>query len=173
MELGEANWLMDYSGEFPVPTWDLVLYGRANRPSRARTLEFSRFHRAPKAHSIIDRAVDTRKISDNGEMMEKMNELADGDVETADLFEAYHDTEIEARLKMFRKVGSQLYETKKMSDRVGTVEGQSGRLFVIKLVHFTDKLKNDVFVPGPDGPVLLFIGSDQRTCVGIDVKKGG
>lgn len=85
--------------------------------------------------------------------------------EQAELFELYHDLEIEERYNLFRGCGKALLEHKKFSDTFGTVEGDEGKYVNEIIVSRADQLKFDFAMKDPyEGrPLFPMIGQDQRT----------
>lgn len=161
---GEADWVIRYEGNKPVKTWNIVLLGRKTKTPRGQTLE--------KAH--LERGVERREqlaealwLSDEGQMAKDIEAAAMGG-EQAELFELYHDLEMEERYHIFKGCGAQLRDLKKFSDTLGTVEGADGKCVSDVIVEQSNKLKLDAAVDDPfEGrPVLAQIGCDQRTVNG-------
>lgn len=104
-------------------------------------------------------------------MSKNIEAAAMGDFEQIELFELYHDLEIEERYKLFghedvpRILGKQLQELKKFSDTFGTVEGAEGKYVTEIISGRADQLKNSAAVDDPYEGRTLFpmIGWDQRT----------
>lgn len=171
VKTGEADWLIVYDGDVPRPSWHVVYRNRTSKTPRAHTLE--------KAH--IQRALEKRDylaqqswLSDEGQMSKNMELAAMGDQEQMELFELYHDLEIEERYSLFRGMNykddkgvalNKLRELKKFSDTFGTVEGPEGKYVADIITGRAHQLKNSVAVDDPfEGrPLFPMIGWDQRT----------
>lgn len=159
---GEADWLINYKGEVPIPTWDVVYKGITGKTPRSHTLE--------KAH--LERGVERRQslanqtwMSDEGAMAKNMDAAVMGDTEQAELFELYHDLEIQERYLLFRGCAKPLVELKKFSDTFGTVEGAEGKYVNDIIESGANKLKAEYVIDDPFEGRTLFplIGWDQRT----------
>lgn len=149
VELGEALWLMDYSGSEPTPTWDIVLFGRVSKVPKAAVMDKAFIQRGAEASDGWAGAAFVEKWAEKKEIDEKWKY-------------AIHDTIIESRLPLF-SCGAELLEIKKLSDKLGTISGIEAKWIVKDLVHKVDSCKYNSFVPGPEGPVLSMIGLDERT----------
>jgi hypothetical protein len=166
--VGEAQWLVDYRGEVPVPTWNLVYTGRTAKTPRAHTLERSHIERSLERR---DQIADAAWLSDEGTMAQNIQMAAMGEFEQMELFELYHDLEMEERYKLFGhdtelgKLGRQLQEHKKFSDSFGTVEGDEARYVTEIITSRADELKVAASVDDPYEGRTLFpmIGFSQRT----------
>jgi hypothetical protein len=142
-----AEWVIDYSGDVPIPTWDIVLRGRVGKTPRAHTLEVAHMER----------------------YTERMYNPDFDSTESQELFNLYHDIEVEARLKLFGDISGTLLKAKQDSDNFGVVEGQAGKVLSDKIIQEVDNIKiiaakNDPF---PGRAVLAAIGTDQRTVGGV------
>lgn len=171
VELGEANWVWDYSGKTPVKTWNIALNGRQAKTPRAHTLEKAHMERGLERKDYL---AEQQWLSDEGKFMRNMEALVSGAEEQAELFEVYHDLEIEERYNLFLGMNSKndkgesvnsLRELKKFSDTFGTVEGEEGRYVTEIITSRANQLKFEFAVDDPyEGRVLFpMIGQDQRT----------
>lgn len=144
---GIAQWLTDYSGEVPIPSWNLVLCGRVGKTPRAHTIERAHMER------YTERMYNPN--FDNSESQELLNQ--------------YHDIEMEVRLKLFGGIGSDLLRLKKDSDTYGSVEGIAGRVLVDKIMAEVDSIKwtaaKDDLYQGR--AIFISLGNDQRTVGGV------
>ena len=147
VNLGSADWLTDFSGDVPIPSWDVVLRGRQGKTPRTPTLE--------RAHM-------ERKLELEGEHGMRNPETI---FEQTERFEQYHDIEIEERLQLFRGVGPELRELKNYSDTLKNLQGDGGRQVMEQIVYKADDLKARGFTPDPfpGRAILSLIGFDQRT----------
>jgi hypothetical protein len=87
-------------------------------------------------------------------------------------FDPYRDIEIEERMMMFdNTIRDKLLEMKKASDRLGVLKGRTAYRIEDKIQEMADKIKLSIWTEDLfyGEPVLLFIGSDQRTSVGVYV----
>jgi hypothetical protein len=166
---GEADWALDQDG---IPTWNIAYLGRTSKTPRAHTLETSNPVRSPHSFGQIERGIDiAMNFSDEGAMARNVELAALGDFEQMELFELYHDLEMEERYKLFghenmpRVIGGQLQELKKFSDTFGTVEGAEGKYVADIITGRADELKTAAAVDDPYEGRTLFpmIGWDQRT----------
>jgi hypothetical protein len=143
--------LIDNRGDRSFETIHLVVT-LATKTPRSPTIE--------KAH--IERAV----FSDNGKFMQQMES------EDFARFDPYRDIEIEERMMMFdNTIRDKLLEMKKASDRLGVLKGRTAYRIEDKIQEMADKIKLSIWTEDLfyGEPVLLFIGSDQRTSVGVYV----
>lgn len=162
VDRGEANWIWDYSGEFPAKTWNIALNGRQAKTPRSHTLEKAHLERALEKRDYL---AEQAWLSDEGQAARDIEALIMGAEEQAELFELYHDLEIEERYNLFRGCSKELAELKKFSDTFGTVEGPEGKYVADIIVSRADGLKNKAAVNDPyEGrPLFPMIGQDQRT----------
>lgn len=182
---GAADWIIDYSGGVPIPTWNICYRGRVGKTPRAHTLETCNPVRAPRAFGQIERGIDFKMNHDEGQMARQMDAAVMGDHEQMELFEFYHDLEMESRYRLFRGTsyltdagedkpvkeqtlpehGNTLLDHKKFSDTLGTVEGAEAK-YVEEIVRSrADEIKIAAAVRDPYEGRTLFpmIGWDQRT----------
>lgn len=148
---GVGDWLVVYpSGN---ATTDIVLKGRAGKTPRAQTIE--------KAH--MERYAE-RLYSQVPDM---------DDPEVMQLFEIYHDIEIESRLKLFKDIGLELVSHKHFSDGHGHIVGEAARVLVTKIIAQADAMKISAAIDDPFRGEAIFnsVGKDQRTCIGKNVSK--
>lgn len=159
---GEADWLISYENQNPMPTWNICLRGRVNKTPRSHTLERAHIERGLERRDFI---AEQLWLSDEGKMSRDMEALIEGAQEQMELFELYHDLELEERYRLFRGCGTQLLEHKKFSDTFGTVEGAEGVYVNEIIVSRADQLKFEFALDDPyEGRVLFpMIGQDQRT----------
>lgn len=168
---GAADWVISYDGPVPVPTWNIAYRGRQKMVPRVATLERAHIERSLERR---DERADQLWLSDEGAMSRNLEAAAMGDLEQMELFELYHDLEIEERYNLFRgmrrkddkgAVVNDLGELKKFSGTFGTVEGPEGKYVNDIIAVRADNLKNAVAVDDPyEGrPVFPLIGWDQRT----------
>lgn len=164
VKLGEAEWVIRYEGKTPQPTWDVALRNRGAKTPRSHTIEKAHIERGLERKNQLAEAL---WLSDEGQMAKDIEAAAMGG-EQAELFELYHDLEMEERYHIFKGCGAQLRDLKKFSDTLGTVEGADGKCVSDVIVEQSNKLKLDAAVDDPfEGrPVLAQIGCDQRTVNG-------
>lgn len=163
---GEANWLIDYSLNIPIPTWHIVLYGRVNKTPRSHTLE--------RAH--IERYLERQAYYQDLEWI--FNEHIDAEkrakAESVSLWDEYHSIEIEERLKLFYKSGPELLKLKKLSDSQGVLTGGTGKVLSDKLVDEANKIKQSNIIDDPFVGEAIFMpigAGDSRTEGGVGVTK--
>jgi hypothetical protein len=144
---GVALWLIDYSGDVPIPSWHLVLSGRVGKTPRSHTIE--------KAH--IERYT------------ERMYNPNFDSTESQELINQYHDIEMETRLALFGSIGSNLLRLKKDSDTYGNLEGVAGKVLVDKLMTEADSIKRTAAKDDQYQGRAIFtsLGNDQRTVGGV------
>jgi hypothetical protein len=160
---GTADWVINYDHEFPMPTWNVVLRGRAKQTPRSHTLEAAHIQRGLERQ---DQLAEELWLSDEGQSAKDIEALAMGTLEQAELFELYHDLEMEERYNLFRKCGPELQELKKFSDTFGTMEGPEGKYVSEIITNRADQLKFSFAVDDPfEGRCLFPLGPDQRTGV--------
>lgn len=164
VKTGAADWLIDYRGEFPMPTWNVVLRGRAKQTPRSHTIERAHIERGLERQEYL---AEQLWLSDEGQMARDIEAAALGG-EQAELFEVYHDLEMEERYNLFRGMvnpnGNELKELKKFSDTFGTITGPEGKYVSEIITGRADELKRKVALDDPfEGRCLFPIGPDQRT----------
>jgi hypothetical protein len=144
---GIANWMLDYSGEVPIPTWNIVLSGRVGKTPRAKTIEKADLER----------------------YTERMYNPNFDSTESQELINQYHDIEMETRLSLFGSIGSNLLRLKKDSDTYGNLEGVAGKVLVDKLMTEADSIKRTAAKDDQYQGRAIFtsLGNDQRTVGGV------
>lgn len=162
---GEADWLIDYTKKIPNPTWDLVYRGRVAKTPRAHTLEKAHFERGLERQEYL---ADQEWLSDDGAQARNIEAAAMGETEQAELFELYHNLELEERYNLFHGCGKALRELKNFSDTFGVVTGTEGRYVAEIIEGHADTLKSANCLDDPFEGRTLFpmIGQDQRTNYG-------
>ena len=93
---GEADWVTSYDGEVPIPTWNICYRGRTGKTPRSHTLERAHIERALERRDQLD------WFNDEGIMAQNIEGAAMGGYEQMELFEFYHDLEMESRYRLFR-----------------------------------------------------------------------
>jgi hypothetical protein len=144
---GIANWMLDYSGEVPIPTWNIVISGRVGKTPRAKTIEKADLER----------------------YTERMYNPNFDSTESQELINQYHDIEMETRLSLFGSIGSNLLRLKKDSDTYGNLEGVAGKVLVDKLMTEADSIKRTAAKDDQYQGRAIFtsLGNDQRTVGGV------
>lgn len=153
VDMGAAQWVMDdLAGKStPVPTWNIALLGRTSKTPRAATLERSHLERGTE-------------LSDAGYLAQNMQRVAEGEDEDRELFEVYHDLELQERLNLFA-CAPRLKQLKSESDKFNNLRDSISVRIADLVDRAATQLKNEVAVDDPrEGmPVLSYIGIDQRT----------
>lgn len=165
---GECVWLTDFRGEVPIPTWNICYSSRFAKTPRSHTLEAAHIQRGLERRDQFE-----PNFSDEGTMAKNIELAALGEYEQMELFELYHDLEIENRYELFRGMArtendqpvNDLLELKKFSDTFGVVTGSEGKYVSEIITSRADQLKNIVAVDDPYEGRTLFpmIGFSQRT----------
>lgn len=157
---GTADWLVDYTTDPPALTWHVVLTNRAKKTPRSKTIE----------KADIERYIEREVIEADKKWLlgdKYQEDLA----EVMQLFNVYHDIEIEERLKLFNSsISPELIQLKKHSDNCRELTGDSGKVLADKVHEESDKLKSTVIIDDPWAGRAIFIsigGTDQRTKHGL------
>lgn len=169
---GIAEWVINYEGGVPVPSWAVALRNRGAKTPRAQTIEKAHMQRGLERS---DYWAQQLWMADEGQMAKDIEAAALGDEQSSERFEWYNETTMESRYEMFRGMmlpsaedgtrQNKLQILKKLSDGFGTVVGPTAKYVSDVIVGRANQLKNEVAVsdPFPGRAILAQIGCDQRT----------
>lgn len=162
VKIGEADWLVDYSGKNPADTFHVVLRGRAGKTPRAHTIEKAHMERG------LERMLDA---SDNGYQADLMHAAAEGVDEAIELWASYREIELESRCSLFRGCGGDLVALKAVSDNLGNHTGHVAHYVDLIILGRATELKAENAQDDPWQGRALFssLGGDQRTQGGIGI----
>lgn len=162
---GEADWLIDYRGEVPIPTWNIAYRGRGKKTPRAKVTGRAEIERALERRDIL---ADKLWLADEGKFARDMEDFILGAKEHMERWDMEYEILNIGRIELFGHIGNpsrELLELKKFSDTFGTVEGAEGKYVTEIITSRADEIKNAAAVDDPYEGRTLFpmIGFSQQT----------